>query len=372
MSRTPTSAVIAHPRRAEGAAGDARGAVALVVTADEALREDLRRLAAAAGVPLAEVADAADALPAWSTAGTVLVGGDVVDDLAALHPPPRGEVHVVARTTPGATTYRGALELGAQGVVELPAAEAWLGDLFADLGEGDVRRALTVAVVPGAGGAGASVLAAALAQTGAGAGPVTLLDLDPSGAGADRLLGLEDEPGLRWPDLTEVRGRVSSRSLRAALPGAGSLKVLSWGRSDISVPARVAVEVLAASQRGADLVVIDVPRVLDQPGVCEVVRRADAVVVCVRGTVLQVTAASRLTTRMVELGVPVGLAVRTGGTHVDPADVADTLALPLLAEYTSRRRVEELLDTGLGPLGSGRAPLDRAARSLLTALGWAP
>lgn len=372
-------------------AGAPADAAALLVTGDHRLRDEVGRLAAAAALRLEVVTAVDETLGRWAAAGVVLLGPDLLEPLAAVRPPARAEVYVLAGCPgeagcldaggPGGADadrgiYRHALTLGAQGVVELPRAEAWLADLLADLAEGRVHHARTVAVVAGSGGAGASVLAAALAQVGARDTSTTLVDLDPGGGGADRLLGLDDHDGLRWGRLVDVHGRLSSRALRDALPGDEALRVLTWDHGEgVEAPGAAAVrEVVEAAQRGSDLVVLDLPRDLGRAGVSDVVRLADLVVVCARASVLPVLAAGRLAAQAKSLGVPVGLVVRTGRGHVDPLDVADALDLPLLAEVPTRRRTEELLDLGAGPAAGARSPLARAARQVLAsvAAGSAP
>lgn len=359
-----------HPEEegAEPARGSS-GAPALLVTADPALREEVGRLAAAAALRLEVVDGLDDVLRGWARAGVVLVGADLLERLAERRPPARPEVHVLTGAADD-RVYRDALTLGARGVVELPRAAGWLGDLLADLADGRSHQGRTIGVLAGSGGAGASVLAAAVAQTAAREATATLLDLDAQGCGADRLLGLDDHDGLRWGSLAGVQGRLSSRALRDALPGGEMLRVLSFDHlADSVVPdAAVVREVVAATQRGSDLVVLDLPRDVDRPGVADAARLADLLVVCARSTVLPVGAAARVVSRVRGLGVPLGLAVRTGRGGVDPLDVADILGLPLLTEVPTRRRTEELLDLGLGPVGAARAPLARAAREVLDSL----
>lgn len=354
--------------------GEAPDGPALLVTADPRLADEVGRLAAVAALRLEVAARTEEVLRRWAGAGVVLVGADLLETVADLRPPSRAEVYAVT-TEPGGVgaehaLYRHALALGAQGVVELPRAEAWLGDLLADLAEGRVHRARTVAVVAGSGGAGASVLAAGLAQVASREGTSTLVDLDPGGCGTDRLLGLDDREGLRWGGLVDVQGRLSARALRDALPGDGGLRVLTFDTAagDGPPPAPAVREVVAAAQRGSDVVVLDVPRDVGRTGVTEAIRLADLVVVCSRAAVLPVVATARLTAGIRGLGVPLGLVVRTRTGSLDPDDVARALDLPLLAEVPTRRRTEELLDLGLGPAASARAPLARAAREVLDAM----
>src|SRR6185295_2350808 len=102
-------------------------------------------------------------------------------------------------------------------VAVLPEAEKWLIDRLLEAAE-PAAEAPVIGVIGGRGGAGASVLATALALTAAEAGLRPLLiDADPLGGGLDLLLDAEREPGLRWPGLSTVRGRLQPALLRSEL-----------------------------------------------------------------------------------------------------------------------------------------------------------
>ena len=105
----------------------------------------------------------------------------------------------------------------------------------------------------------------ALAVTARRRGLDTLLvDADPLGGGVDLVLGWEQMAGLRWPELVDARGRVSPPALVSALPGEGSLAVLSFDRSELdAVPVDAMAAALDAGRRGRDLVVVDLPRRFD-------------------------------------------------------------------------------------------------------------
>lgn len=77
---------------------------------------------------------------------------------------------LVGRDQDDPDVWRRAVEIGADCVLRLPDAEGWLVDRIADAAEGVGRQALTVGVIGGRGGAGASTLACALAVTAARAG----------------------------------------------------------------------------------------------------------------------------------------------------------------------------------------------------------
>ncbi len=333
----------------------------LLVTADEALLEELLRLAAAAGVTPEVAADAGVALRSWATAPVVLVGLDVAPALLRLAPPRRPEVHVVVAGQPPDDVFRTAIRVGAQDVVELPRSEAWLVEAFAELVEPTLSRGRTVGVVGGCGGAGASVFATALAQVASASGPTLLVDADAHGAGLDRLLGLEGDDGLRWEALEQTTGRLGARSMRDAVPRLGPLGVLTFGpRRSAALPPFVVREALAAARRGHETVVVDLPRC--SPTLTdEMVAHCDRLVVVTTATVPAVAATSRLTARL-----PGGvrcLVVR--GRGVDPRDVARATGVRDVVVMTDQRGVDEAIDLGLGPVRGRRGALARAAGEVL-------
>lgn len=338
---------------------------ALLVTTDDELLDAVLRLAAAAGASLDVAHDPSAALRGWAGAAVVLVGADQAAALASHRPPRHEQVHLVGRGPVADPVYRDALALGARNVVELPAGDPWLVELLTDALDGSGTSARTIGVVAGSGGAGASTFAAALALSAATTGPALLLDLDPWGPGLDHLVGFDELPGVRWDSLLTSSGRLGSRSLRAALPERGRLAVLTWAGPVVTDLEDAAVrEVLSAAQRGSDVVVVDLPRSLG--GIAgEVAGRCDEVVLVVTGTVAGVSSATRAAARLRAWGTSVGVVVRTTGGPIAVPAVGEALGVPVLADYPSRRRVAEQVDLGLGPLGSRRSPLARAARAVL-------
>jgi len=339
----------------------------LVITADDLLLDELLRLAAAAGLTPEVTSDLSGALRAWSRAPAVVVGADLLAGLARMGPPRRAGVHVAGWGSAGEELFRGALSVGAEHVVELPEGASWLTALLTDVGDDPGRRGLRIGVIGGSGGAGATTFACALGQAAAASGPALVVDLDPLGPGVDRVLGLEEQSGVRWPDLAQTTGRLGSRALREALPRRGDLGALSWSGG----PARRAVmpgpsavrEVLAAAERGHQRVVLDLPRSDDGT---ELMSRCDEVVIVATPTITGIASAARLVDSLAELGVDTGragLVVR--GTGASPEAVARAVGLPVLAAMADQRGLGEAIDLGLGPLRSRRGPLARAAAAVL-------
>ena len=345
----------------------------LLVTRDEALLDDLLRLAAAAGAVLDVAHDSGAARTGWATAPVVLVGADAVASLAATSPLRRERVHVVGHGPAPDDLYRAALAVGADTVAELPAAETWLVETLTDVVDGTSGRAVTLAVVGGSGGAGATTFAAALARTAASASrPATLVDADPLGGGIERVIGLDAPDGVGWGSLRGSTGRFGSRSLRAALPQVDGLAVLGWGASPRGgLDPGVVREVVSALQRGNETVVLDVPRYPDA-ATGEVLTRCDHVLVVTTLTLPGVAASGLAAAAVAPYARQVHLVARRGPAALDPDDVARTLGLPLVAVMAGQRRLAEAVDLGLGPVHARRGPLARAARTTLAALVAAP
>ena len=363
MTRDPALPRDSRDARDPRAAGDP--APPQVVTADPALRDELQRLAAAAGVAPTVVSDPGAALRSWARAPVVLVGGDLAAALADLGPERRDGVHVVTWGSTDSSLFRCGLALGAENVAELPRSEGWVVETLTDLGEVARPRGLVVGVVGGSGGAGASTLAAALGQVAARAGDSVVVDCDPFGPGLDRVLGLDHSVGFRWDALCQTTGRLSARALREALPRRGRLGVLTWyPAATANLQAFAVREALSAARRGHDTVVVDLPRTPD-PLVDEVASRCDVLLVATVGTVAGVASAARVCARHRERAAT-GVVLRGHGL-LEP-DVARATATPVLAVLPQQRSLAESVDLGLGPIRNPRSPFGRACTDLLALL----
>ncbi|MEV6489792.1 septum site-determining protein Ssd, partial [Actinoplanes sp. NPDC051633] len=265
----------------------------LVLTADPDLLDDLLRLAAAGGTDVDVAPDPAAARPRYGAAPLVVIGADQVDACARAGLPRRERVIIVGPDEVSDRDWRAAQRLGAEHVAVLPDAEAWVVDRFAESPR-RMPRARVLAVTGGRGGAGASILAAGLAVTSVSSGRRTLLvDADPLGGGLDLLLGWEAVDGLRWPALARTGGQVDPPALLGALPSRGDLVLLSFDRAGGSVPLEAMEATLDAARRGRDVVVIDVPRRLDDAAVLAL-QAAHRVLIVVPAELRAVAAAKRV------------------------------------------------------------------------------
>jgi secretion/DNA translocation related CpaE-like protein len=346
----------------------------LAVTADVDVLDELLRLAATAGVDLEVAADAGAASAAWRGAPLVLVGNDAADGIArrrgARRLPRRDGVVLVSTDLDDAGVWQRAVEVGAERVVVLPDGEVWLVERLAEAGEAPMPEAPVVALLGGRGGAGATTLACALAVTAARTGRrVLLVDGDPLGGGIDLVFGAEAERGLRWPDLHGTRGRLPAAALAEALPRAAGLAVLSWGRGDApTVPADAVRAVLAAGRRSHDLVVVDLPRSLDDAARAVLAETTRAFVV-VPAEVRAAAAAARVASTAALLCADLQVVVRgpaPGG--LTASAVTRALGLPLAGELAPETGLAVALERGEAPARRGRGPLWQLCAGLLDEL----
>jgi secretion/DNA translocation related CpaE-like protein len=255
----------------------------------------------------------------------------------------------------------------------LAGSEEILIGLLADAGASGSGDGRCIAVLGACGGAGASVFAGALAFAAAQpAGDVLLIDCDPWGAGLDVLLGIENDPGLRWGDLAAPSGRLQVAALRHALPivrsGSGQVAILCSGRRAGEISGEVLDVVLDAGRRSGAVTVLDVPRT---PGglADRALQHADLIVLLAPADVRSCWAADRLISRVRGSGSPAGIVVRgpsPGG--LGAAELAEVLGLPLLASMRPESGLARNLEFGLALGISRRRPLLKAARAVLSAV----
>lgn len=363
----------------------------LIVTEDERLLDDLLRLCAAAGAE-AEVAHGAPVdrvewarwggAASWERSPLVLVGDDCAGVSSGLgqgggRPPAtrrRSGVLLVGRNPDDSGVWERGAGIGAEGVVVLPDAESWLTGRIADAAEGLGDPALTVGVLGGRGGAGASTLACALAVTAAHQGRRTILiDGDPLGGGLDVLLGAERTEGLRWPAFAESRGRVGGAALEESLPRSHDLSVLSWDRGDsVLIPGEAMRSVLGAARRRGGVVVVDLPRRMDE-AVAEALAQLDLGLLVVPAELRAVAAAHRVASsaRMVlrdlravvrTPGVREGRGARGYGPGLDEYEVSALLGLSLAGELPWEPGLLEAVERGRPPGSEEGGALARFCR----------
>ncbi|MFI6702733.1 septum site-determining protein Ssd [Streptomyces sp. NPDC050509] len=341
--------------RSHGPGGHRAGP--LILTEDVELLDDLLRLCAAAGAEPEVHHAVPERKGSWEDAPMVLVGDDAAARCRGATR--RRGVMLVGKDQDDPGVWRRAVEIGADCVLRLPDAESWLVDRIADAVEGVGRPALTVGVIGGRGGAGASTLACALAVTAARAGRRTMLvDGDPLGGGLDVLLGGEQAEGRRWPDFAASKGRVAGGALEESLPFLHELRVLSWDRGDSVVVRPEAMRsVLAAARRRGGVVVVDLPRRVDE-AMAEALAQVDLGLLVVPAELRAVAAAGRVASTVGMVLHDLRAVVRGPyAAGLDEQWIADALRLPLAGELPLEPGLSEAQESGAPPGSRARGPL---------------
>ena len=233
------------------------------------------------------------------------------------------------------------------------------------------RSGRLVTCVGARGGAGASVFAAALARTGIRAGLTCLLvDGDPRGSGLDLLLGAEDAPGIRWPDLALARGTLVAGTLADGLPLIDGIRVLAWDRTASAVPLlpQSLPAVLEAGLAEHDLVVLDLPR--SDTGLGALAELVDLGLLVIPAEVRAAAAAPKVVEQVYAGVAEVRLVVRgPSPTGLTAHAIGAVLQLPIVANMRAEPGVSAALDRGEPPGLRARGPLARGTRAVLDVLG---
>lgn len=297
----------------------------ILVAAEGETRRAVQGLAAAVGTPLLVTSEPGEVWTLRPAAELLLVDADLVGQVRGRAR--RADVVVVTLRTSDEVDWAAALSAGAQRVVLLPEGEQWLSQRLAEAAHGGERRALVVGFVGGRGGAGSSVLAAAFARSAARRGlECLLIDGDPLGGGLDLVLGAEDVPGLRWPELAQARGLLPPDVMPLGLPRVDGVWLLSWDRSPRAggdraggdggvgsdagagaLPWATFEAVLSAARRRVDVVVVDLAR---WSAAAHADPSWDAVHIVVPADVLSVAAATKVVDGLSSGGVRARLVVR--------------------------------------------------------------
>ncbi|WP_425455309.1 septum site-determining protein Ssd [Allorhizocola rhizosphaerae] len=343
------------------------------MTSDPEMLDDLLRIVAAVGAEADVAPDLAAARRIYGKAPLVLIGADIEAEDLRRAPPKRGGVVVVSRVHNDEAGWNLVYDVGAEHVIQLPTGELWLKERLTRALRAEPEGGKVVAVVGGRGGAGASVLAAALSVTAVREGRRTLLvDADPFGGGIDLLFGWEQEHGLRWPQLAEAGGRIDSDTLVGALPNRGDLVLLSCDRTDDGEGDRsprllpdVMQVVLSAGRAGRDLVVVDLPRHLDDAAECAL-RAADHALMVVTPGLRSTSAAARVAGAVMSHRDQLSIVLRepvSGRRRA--AEVAKVLGLPLAGRVRTEPRLAAAMENGLPPGASPESNLAMLCARLL-------
>lgn len=241
----------------------------------------------------------------------------------------------------------------------------------------------SIAVIPAVGGAGASVMAACLAINLAQYRSCCLIDADEYSGGADLLMGMESEPGVRWGDLGTGTGQLDPEALMTALPVVRTrpeLRVLTSTRcrgvtsastypSNYPTPEGVA-KVMSTLLSHEVSVVVDLPR--DRRFFPMVLEQVDIVAIAVPQAVRAIAAAGKLATEIRDCGIePVALLRAQRSNDISAQEIAQATDIRIAGEVKYLRGLSHEIDVSglgrsVGVIGAGLAPLiERLVGSLV-------
>jgi secretion/DNA translocation related CpaE-like protein len=175
--------------------------------------------------------------------------------------------------------------------------------------------------------------------------------------------------GLRWPALAEAGGRVDPPALLTALPHRGDLVLLSFARDQtLAVPGEAMAATLDAARRGRDIVVVDVPRQLDDASVLAL-QAADRALLIVPAELRATAAAARIAAAAGAHCADLAVVVRGPAPgRLKAREVARALGLPLAGSLRPEPAVCQALERGEAPAADGRGPLAELCRRLVREL----
>lgn len=287
----------------------------LLVVAHPGLHPEALHIAVASGMRVADTTDPAEIARCYARATAVIVD-DRARPLLPPPPPHGGPAVYLVGQDPGPVPHAAVVECRAERGFVIPAQAA---DLLRALGHA-ARESNTeptasgriIGVMGAVGGAGASTLAVAVARRMARHGRTVLVDAVDASGGLDLLLGCEDAPGARWPDVRMAEGAVDVDEMVAALPESEGVSVLSAARGGVDEGYRLGgadlIGALEAVRRGRLSAVVDLPA--GGEAAEEGMRACDEVVLLCPAEVRAGARAATLGARLRAGGVPAGLVVR--------------------------------------------------------------
>lgn len=366
----------------------------LLAISDAVLHPEVSHIAAATGCEVFESTDPAEILRLLPRAEALIIDAASANELHAharshgVEIPSRQRIfHVTSE--PGPIDYRSALRCHAEEAFLLPSQAP---ELLAALGKhrlaqsrGRVAQQNQCVAISGAvGGSGVSTLSAAVARTAAAETRyqhISLLDAVEYSGGLDLLLGIEDTPGIRWPDLSLGEGHIDYAALDQAIPHSSydHIGVLSQARSSIAGAAQLKEQVPSIRRvihaiREAEstaLGVLDCPSILgqaDNPLAQLIAEEAQLLVLVVPAEIRAVAAAAGRLAELTSSGIHPLLVLRhRSWSGLGRKEVEDILQAEVLVELGHIQRLSKTTELQGLPQALPK-PLVHASRSILAQL----
>lgn len=273
------------------------------------------------------------------------------------------EIVLVVVGATNTETWSRALRLSASYVATIPESRDWL---IENLVQPITSKGLSVAVVPASGGAGASLTSCGLAFHARHIfHEVALVDLDENSASLDITFGLENQPGMRWLDFSNLSGSINGNDILRSLPNRENVGLLTHGKLTGSATNTPKDLILEKLNETCDLVVIDFPRLSDKDFSIDALTNCDLVLVVTTATVRGSASAKRSIAGLAGYAKNIELVVRNvPGSNLDPMQIAELLNTPLAAIVNTDVRIAEQIEQGFGVSGINLGGFTRNLNSL--------
>ncbi len=329
---------------------------ALLVTRDERVITEFQKIAAVTQTPLVISGDpvASD----LSNAYRVFVAPDCAEVILS-----HDEIVLVVVGTTGPETWRYAAKLSANHIAVIPDSREWLVE---HLSAPATKQGLCVGIIPGAGGAGASLLACGLAFHARQLfNEVVLVDLDEISAGLDILFGIETQSGMRWQDFHTLTGSISGSDILRSLPSRDGVALLTHDESKTSSNQFSTNIIIEQLRSAAGLVVMDFPRFTNQKAMAEILQQCDIVLVATPATVRGSASTKKAIAAISKHVTNIELVIRNlPGTNLDSLRIAQSLDVPLAGVVNSDPRIVEQIEQGFGVAGIHLGGFTRSMNAL--------
>ncbi|WP_433122364.1 septum site-determining protein Ssd [Arthrobacter koreensis] len=363
LSWTPPARRVQLERASSGQTGGVDAV--LVNPRNQALQDEVARIAVAAGIALGTAETVAGAL--------ALSPGILLLDTHALERGGRalggfGGTETICVGFDADEPWQQSARHGVDGVAVLPQAGGWLAEHLARRNSPTGR---ILGVAGAFGGIGGSTLACLLAREAAESGlQVLLAETGSSSGGIEYRVGAAEAGGLRWQDLAGVEGTVNPVQLAAALPETGHFAVLGNATGE-PIPEGLEHEVqpavLHAARAAFELTILDLGA--SPPRHSRALEQCDALLAVVGGGRARLLAAKSWWSGMGS-GAPPAFAVVRGPLPegMDEARTAALLGMDLAGYLPWVRGLASASDGGR-LLDARRKRLRRAVRGILAAAG---
>ena len=329
---------------------------ALLITSDDRVISEFKKIAAVTQTHL--VIASKPTKSEVDLAYRVFVSQEL-SDIEVVH----NDVILVAIGAPNTQTWSSALQISARHVATIPDSREWL---IENLNEPIKSKGLSVALVPASGGSGASLLACGLTYHSRQLFQnVALVDLDQSSASLDITFGLENNPGMRWHDFSELSGSINGSDVFKSLPSRDGVGLLTHGQLSVAESPIARNLILDKLKEACELVVIDLPKVSDKDFPLDVISECDLVLVVTTATVRGCATTKRSIAGLAGYAKNLELVVRTvPGSNLEPMQIAELLNTPLASVITTDARIVEQIEQGFGVSGINLGGFTRNLNSL--------